>query len=107
MEGTRAYRGVSAADRQAQRRARLIAAVLEILRTEGIEAPRPPRRYFYESFADLDALLAAVFDEVNQEIAEGIVGALAQAPPEPQARARAGLAAGLAVVTDDPGKGRL
>jgi AcrR family transcriptional regulator len=48
-----------------------------------------------------------VLDEVNQEIAQAIVRALAQAPPEPQARARAALAAGLAVVTDDPGKGRL
>lgn len=90
--------------------------MLEILAGDGIDAvtvravserARLTRRYFYESFPDLDALLVEVFDEVNREIAQAILAALADAPPDPRARARAALAAGLAVVTDDPGKGRL
>jgi AcrR family transcriptional regulator len=115
-EGARRYRGVAAADRRAQRRARLVAAVLDILGAGGIDAVTVrgvcdraglTRRYFYESFTDLDALLVAVFDEINAEIAVAILGALARSPAEPVARARVALAAGLEVVTGHPGKGRL
>jgi AcrR family transcriptional regulator len=116
MEAARPYRGVAAEARRAARRARLVRALLDILGEDGLEAATVravsdqaglTRRYFYESFSDLDALLVAVFDEINAEIAAAIVTAVAAAPIDPRARARAALAAGLQIVTDDPGKGRL
>lgn len=116
MEAARPYRGVAAGARRASRRARLVRALLDILGEDGLEAATVravsdrahlTRRYFYESFSDLDALLVAVFDEINTEIATAILAALAAAPADPRARAQAALAAGLRVVTDDRGKGRL
>jgi len=112
----RAYRGVPEEERRAERRARLVAAVLAILAEDGIDAVTVravsaraglTRRYFYESFADLDALLVDVFDGVGRDVVAGIVAAVAEAPRDTHARARAALAGGLRPVTDDPGKARL
>ncbi|HEY4795002.1 MAG TPA: TetR family transcriptional regulator, partial [Mycobacterium sp.] len=74
----RPYGGVDAADRLATRRARLLEAGLDLLggdvaadltvrgvcRQAGVAA-----RYFYESFADKDEFVGAVFDSVIAELA--------------------------------------
>lgn len=116
---TRPYRGVAAGERVAARRARLLAACLEEVALDGVAAVTVravadraglTRRYFYESFSDRDALLAAAFDTLRDEIAAAIGGAL-----EPlhaagagfDQRARAAIAAALAVVLDTPAKARL
>src|ERR1035441_778939 len=92
----RPYRGIEAADRQATRRARLLGAGLDLLgaddateltvrgicRQAGVAA-----RYFYESFADKDEFVAAVFDWVIADLAATTQATVAAAPPQEQTRA--------------------
>lgn len=111
---TRPYRGIEAADRQATRRARLLEAGLDLLgaddateltvrgicRGAGVTA-----RYFYESFADKDELVAAVFDWVIAELASSTQAAVAAAPPHEQTHA--GIANIVRTIGGDPRVGRL
>jgi len=111
----RPYRGIDAAERLAQRRARLIDAGLEIL---GAAPPAPEltvrticagagvaMRYFYESFSDKDVFVEAVFDHVIAELATTTHAAVAAAPPDEQSRA--GMANIVHAIADDPRVGRL
>jgi len=99
-EGRR-YRGQDLAARRADRRARLLDAGLELMSTRGYkgttveaiytQAHLAPR-YFYEQFADREALLRAVFDRIVAQLAERIVEARDAAPTDDvRARVRAGL----------------
>jgi AcrR family transcriptional regulator len=110
------YGGVGAEERRAARRAQLIAAALELLGTEGWRAStvraicaraRLTPRYFYESFADLDALLIAVFDELAQAGAAVVLDAIAAAPEDAGAKSRAAIGAFVEFVTDDPRRARV
>lgn len=126
----RPYRGVPADARVADRRERLLAAALAEIAAGGVATLSVraictraglTRRYFYESFGDLDALLLAAFDALHAEIADAIVGALARVREEAAAggagdaggevafdvRARAAIGAGLRVVLGEPAKARL
>lgn len=113
---TRAYGGVSAEDRRAQRRAALIAAALDVIGTEGharltvaglCARAGLNERYFYESFRSLDEVLLAVFDGVIEELASGIVTAIAAAPDETRPKARAAIGAAVELLTDDSRKTRV
>lgn len=93
----RPYRGIQAADRRAERRARLLDAGLSILGGE----PRPDAvtvrgvcalagvsaRYFYESFPDRDDFVAAVYDWVIADIAATTQAAVNAVPVTDQTRA--------------------
>ena len=69
---------------------------------------RLTERYFYESFADRDELLVAVFDRIAEEAAEVVLAASEEAPPgDARARTRAAVAAFVELMTDDPRKGRV
>jgi AcrR family transcriptional regulator len=112
---TRPYRGVSAEDRRAERRTRLIAAGLDLLGTVGWEQTtmtavcgraKLTERYFYEHFSGRDQLLLAVVDQVADEAKATITAALAAAPREPRAAATATITAFVDFITDDPRKGR-
>ena len=96
MAQVRPYGGVEARDRIAERRRRLLDAGLELLgggddppeltvraicRQSGVSA-----RYFYESFTDKDALVAAVFDWVIADIAATTQAAVAAATQDELAR---------------------
>src|SRR4051794_11731236 len=109
MAKVRPYGGVQARDRIAERKGRLLDAGLELLGgsddapdltvravcgAAGITA-----RYFYESFADKDALVAAVFDRVVADIATTTQAAVAAAPPDEQNRA--GIANLVRAVAED------
>jgi AcrR family transcriptional regulator len=112
----RPYGGVDAADRLASRRAKLLAAGLDLLgadqddvaeltvrgicRQAGVAA-----RYFYESFADKDEFVGAVFDWVIADLAATTQAAVAAAPPEEQTRA--GMANIVRTIGGDPRVGRL
>jgi len=95
--GARPYRGVEAAERQAQRRARLLDAGLSILGSDsGAEALTVrgvcrqaglSARYFYESFTDRDDFVGAVYDWVIADLTATTQAAVAAAPPREQARA--------------------
>jgi AcrR family transcriptional regulator len=110
----RPYRGIEAADRLAERRTRLLVAGLDLLgaddaaeltvravcRQAGLAA-----RYFYESFADKDEFVAAVFDWVIADLAATTQAAVAAAPPEEQTRA--GISNLVRTIGGDPRVGRL
>lgn len=69
-------------------------------------------RYFYESFADREELLVAVYDQVAEEARDVLAAAVAAvaehaAPAEPDAIARAAVEAFLGLLTRDPRKGRV
>jgi AcrR family transcriptional regulator len=112
----RPYRGVDAADRLASRRARLLAAGLDLLGADEQDAAEltvrgicrqagVAARYFYESFADKDEFVAAVFDWVIADLAATTQAAVAAAPPQEQTRA--GMANIVRTVGGDPRVGRL
>jgi len=97
MSSAGKYRGVSAADRQRARRGRLLEAALDVMasdqwRTVTVDqisaAAGLNKRYFYESFPDLDTLASAVVDDVAAEVRDATLAAFAEAvglPLEQQA----------------------
>jgi AcrR family transcriptional regulator len=111
----RPYGGVQARDRVADRRHRLLEAGLELLGGADQPAELTVRaicgaaaitaRYFYESFTDKDALVAAVFDGVIADIAATTQAAVAAAPRDEQNRA--GIANLVRVIANDARVGRL
>jgi len=111
----RPYRGVSAADRRADRHARLIEACLDVLGQEGVAATTMKavcaragltERYFYESFRDRDDLLGATVDAVIAEIDAAMMEAIRDSRPDLLERGRAAAGALVAVLTGDRRKGR-
>jgi AcrR family transcriptional regulator len=115
MSQVRPYRGVEAADRLADRRARLLQAGLDILGSDSDLSELTVRgicrqagvtaRYFYESFTDKDDLVASVYDWVIADIAASTQAAAAAAPRKQQNRAA--MANIVRTIGDDPRVGRL
>jgi AcrR family transcriptional regulator len=100
----------------AARRSRLLEAALELLGTEGWQATtvraicakaKLTPRYFYESFADLDELLLALFDQLVADAAARVLEAVDGAEHDARAKARAAIGAFVELVTDDPRKARV
>lgn len=94
----------------------LVEAGLEIIGTQGwagttvkavCKQAGLTERYFYEAFADRDALLTAVYDTVVAECVEVVLAAIATAPKDFRATVRAVLAAGVDLVAGDPRKGKV
>lgn len=114
MAQIRPYRGVEAAERVDLRRRRLLDAGLDLLgarpqteltvravcKQSGLTA-----RYFYESFADKDEFVAAVFDAAVADIATSTQAAVATSPPAEQNRA--GMANLVRTVSADARIGRV
>lgn len=114
MAESRPYRGVAADARRDLRRRRLLEAGLDLLgqgdpddlTVRGICAQSGlTARYFYESFADKDAFVAAVFDDVTARLAATTQAAVAAAPPAEQNRA--GISNIIGIIDADPRIGRL
>ncbi len=91
----RPYGGVSAEDRVAARRARLLDATLSIVGAHGVAAvtvdlicseAQLGKRYFYESFADRDSLLLALADDLYADLRAAMEEGL---PPSGERRPRA------------------
>jgi AcrR family transcriptional regulator len=111
----RLYRGMSAAERHAQRRERLLEAGLELFGTQGYAATSIRAvsaaaslnsRYFYESFSSREDLLWHVYRRIIRESMTNVIEATAGAQTL-QEQARAGLRASWKVVTEDPRKARV
>lgn len=110
------WAGVPLTDRRAERRAQLIDAAFRLF-GDGGETALSVRsvcrecglntRYFYESFADTDDLLGAVYDEVSAQLTDAIEAAMSQAGESLRARTRAGIAAVLGFSSEDPRRGRV
>lgn len=113
---TRSWRGISAEDRRAERRTALIEAGIEVIGTQGwanttvrgvCRQAGLTERYFYESFPDHEALLIAVYEHVLVEGIRVVLAATAEAPHDIRLTARAGIAAAVELLIDDPRKGRV
>lgn len=111
----RMFKGQSAAERRAERKAKLDAAALEIIGTRGwgeatmTEICRTAgltERYFYESYRNRDELYLALLDRLAEEVRDAIVGGLSTGPADPRARIEAGARALVDVMFGDPRIGR-
>jgi AcrR family transcriptional regulator len=66
------------------------------------------KRYFYESFTDLDALSASVVDAIAEDVRAATVHAADAAAQEPlETQAFAGVAAAVRALVDDPRRARV
>ena len=111
----RRYRGITATERRAQRRARLLEAGLEVFGTEGYAgssvrslsaAASMNSRYFYESFTSREDLLYHVYLDIVSGIAIDAADALADEQTI-EGQARSALRAGWTALTEDPRKARI
>src|SRR6478752_2870007 len=116
MSSPTRWAGVPLSDRRAERRALLVDAAYRLFGDEGESAVSVRSvcrecglntRYFYESFADTDDLLGAVYDQVNAALAADVDAAMAGAGDSVPARTRAGIAAVLGFSSADPRRGRI
>ncbi|OBJ94829.1 MULTISPECIES: TetR/AcrR family transcriptional regulator [Mycolicibacterium] len=113
----RAYGGQSADARRRQRRERLLDAAMEVMtrnewRGVTVEklcaAANLNKRYFYESFTDLDALAAAVVDDIADDVRSATVAAAdATAQQSLEVQALASVAAAVRALVDDPRRARV
>lgn len=113
---SRAYGGVPADERRAARRARLMAAGLDMIGTQGwsatsvrgvCERARVGPRFFYESFDDLDALAVAVYDDIVAGAIAGMLAAITAAPDDLTSKTRAAVGTMITEMTDDPRRARV
>ncbi|MGH8493349.1 MAG: TetR/AcrR family transcriptional regulator [Moraxellaceae bacterium] len=112
----RRYRGQAVEDRRAERRQRLLAAGLAVFGEAGYHAATVrsicasaglTERYFYESFANSEDLLCAVYEEHMRLQQERIMAAVLDAPREPEAMVEAGLRAFLELAREIPAAARV
>lgn len=112
----RPYGGVSATQRVAARRVRLLEAGLELFGTHGYLASGVKDicseagltdRYFYESFRDTRELFIAVFDRVTDQLFASVARAVDGAGPGPDAQLRAGIETFLRALAEDRRKARV
>jgi AcrR family transcriptional regulator len=115
VEPARTYRGITPSQRQAERRARLLEAGLELFGTLGYArtsiravsaAASLNSRYFYESFSSREDLLYSVYEQIVVDIFTRVSEAVA-GEDTIEAQARAGLRAGWTAVTEDRRKARI
>jgi AcrR family transcriptional regulator len=114
--GGRVYRGMSPAEREADRRQRLLDAGLEVFGTRGYAASTIEElcsqagvtaRNFYDHFASREDLLRAVYDRIVDEHVRGIVAALETEETRLEGHIRAGIEAAIHPWEADQRKGRI
>ncbi|WP_407666527.1 TetR/AcrR family transcriptional regulator [Mycolicibacterium lutetiense] len=113
----RAYGGQSADARRRQRRERLLDVAMDLMtrkewRGATVEklcaAAGLNKRYFYESFTDLDELSAAVVDDIAENVRVATVEAADAAAQQPlEVQALASVAAAVRALVDDPRRARV
>lgn len=112
----RTYGGVSAEQRTADRRERLLEAGLETFGTVGFagtgvkdvcRAAGLTDRYFYESFKDGRALFLAVFDAVTDALFAEVAGAVLAVAPVAEDQLRAAIGTFLGALAEDPRRARV
>jgi AcrR family transcriptional regulator len=116
MSSPTRWAGVPLKDRRTERRALLVEAAYRLFGDDGEGAVSVRSvcrecglntRYFYESFADTDELLGAVYDGVSEQLGEELGAAMERAGDSLRARTRAGMAAVLGFSSADPRRGRV
>jgi len=106
---------MSAESRAAERRERLLEATLAVWADADVSTTMTnvcaraglSERYFYESFANLDAAQTAVLEQVAGEIEQVTHRAAEDAGSDPALRAMASVGAFVQMLVDDPRKGRV
>jgi AcrR family transcriptional regulator len=115
-EPVRPWRGVSAEQRVSERRERLLAAGLEVFATRGFLASKVrdvcaeaklTERYFYESFADKEALLRAVAEGIVADFVAAAAPSVALVGSDYDAAAGGAARAVISSLTDDPRRARI
>ncbi|MEV6560335.1 TetR/AcrR family transcriptional regulator [Nocardia sp. NPDC051756] len=110
-EVVRPYGGISAEDRRADRRARLLAAGRQAwaesgpagVKVRGVCALSGLNdRYFYEQFANREALLLAIADDVRDQLLAAMVAAGLSRDGDAAEKLQAALQAFLDTVANDP-----
>jgi AcrR family transcriptional regulator len=110
-EVVRDYGGISAADRRADRRRKLLAAGRQLWGESGItevtirgvcSAAGLIPRYFYEHFPNREALIFAVADDVRDELLEALVAAGVGEPGSIADKLRSALKTFLDIIAADP-----
>jgi AcrR family transcriptional regulator len=107
---------MTAEQREAGRRARLIDTAIELMGTRGAAdttvtavcaTSGVTSRYFYQYFADRDALLRAVAEQLRTTMQGAIVAAIPDGSLTPDALAKAPIRAMLTMINDDPRLARI
>ena len=111
MATERVYGGKTAAQRQGERREKLLDAGLELFGTRGYAATtiemlcaeaRLNPRYFYEQFESREQLLRAVYDRHVEDVFKSVVEAVVTAPLDPRLRLETASRAFVAQSLADP-----
>jgi len=112
----RPYGGISADERIAARREKLLDAGLQLFGTRGYAATGVKDicreagvtdRYFYESFKDSEQLFLAVFDRLVDELFVAVAEAVVAAGDEPVPQLRSAIGTFVGALADDPRKARV
>lgn len=115
-EPVRPWRGVSPQQRVAERRERLLDAALEVFVARGFANSRVrdvcreaglTERYFYESFADKEALLVALAERIVADLVVAVGPAVELVGAEPEAGIDAAARAAVRSLTGDPRRARI
>jgi len=115
VDRSRTYRGITAAQRRAERRERLLEAGLELFGTIGYArtsvravsaAASLNSRYFYESFHSREDLLYAVYQRILNDISTRASEAMTSEDTL-EGQARASLRAAWTTITEDRRKARI
>lgn len=112
----RKYQGLTPDERRAARRASILETALEVFGAIGYagssvkqicRAAGLTERYFYESFTDRESCLATLYSELVDGMRAATVAAVGAAGDDVDDQARAGLAAFVGYLTDDPRRARV
>ncbi len=116
MATERIYAGRSAQERRDARRRALLDAGLELIGTQGwtqtsvrgvYQLAGVSPRFFYESFASLDALAVAVYDEIVSQATADMIAAVSTAGADRHAQAEGAIRAVVDGLTEDPRRARV
>lgn len=116
LSPARRYRGAEADERRAQRREQLIAAAVQVYGERGYqnatvkavcEAAGLTERYFYESFANSEALLLASYETVTHRLLHTLERAAEEAGGDSQHRVLAMLRAYFGALQCEPRSARV
>ncbi len=116
MSPARVYGGLSATQRDAQRRALLIDAAVALMGKQGAAActvtavcteSGVTSRYFYQQFRDRDALLRAMFTKISTTFQAVITKAIPDDTVAPQELAYAPIKALVEMIENDPSMARI
>lgn len=113
----RSYGGISGAQRRQQRRSRLLEAALEVMARDEWRDVTVERlcadaglnkRYFYESFSEVDAVAGAVIDDIATAVRDATLLAVFDARMKPlEQQAFAAVKAVVHSLVDDPRRARV